>query len=67
MNRKLHVVLAAAFVAVAAVSLEMIFGVRFGEILRFVGFEALYVFLPGWMAYVALSSNPGGSVRQYYE
>jgi hypothetical protein len=63
-NRKLHVLLAAALVGASAVGIEMLFGVRFGEVLRFAAYEPVYVFLPGWMVYVALSSNPGGLLRQ---
>jgi hypothetical protein len=63
-NRKLHVVLAAAFVAIAAISIELLFGVHLADVLRFEAFEAAYVFLPGWLAYVALTGTDGGLARQ---
>jgi len=39
-------------------------GVRLGEIARFVPFELAFVLAPGWLAYRALMSCPGGHLRQ---
>jgi hypothetical protein len=45
-------------------ALWLVSGVRVGEIARFVPYELGFVVLPGWLAYRALMSSPGGRLRQ---
>lgn len=53
-----------AFVALTAGVLWLGSGVHVGEIARFVPYEAGFVVLPGWLAYRAAFSRPGGRLRQ---
>src|ERR1700688_1484883 len=58
--------LAAPLVAGTLIAVWLISGVPIGDISKFIGFEALYVVLPGCLFYLLLSpdwSIPGGRIR----
>ena len=57
-------VLAALAVCAVAVVLELAYGANVCEIVLYLGYESLFVITPGWLAYRALSSRPGGGLRQ---
>src|SRR5438874_1465133 len=42
----------------------MVFGVPLGAILRLVGFELAFVWLPGWLGYRTLTHAPGTLFKQ---
>lgn len=44
--------------------LSLAFDVAFLDALRWFASEALYVVLPGWLAFAAFASRPGGALRQ---
>ena len=51
-------------VGAVAVGLELAYGANAGEVLLYLGYEVVFVVAPGWLAYRALSSHPGGGLRQ---
>ena len=54
----------AALVVACALILEVAFGVSVGDTLLYAAYEAVFVVLPGWAAYRALTDRPGGPLRQ---
>ncbi len=55
--------LAALVVGSTLLAVWLISGVPAGDVLRFVGFEAAYVLLPGCLLYALLSRAPAGGLR----
>lgn len=53
-----------SIVAVCAGAILIIFGVQFLEIVRYLAYEVGFVFLPGWLVYMALSGKSGSLLRQ---
>src|SRR4051812_20741668 len=51
-------------VGVVAACLELGYGVGLGDFLLYLGYESLFVVLPGFLVYRALSSRPGPALRQ---
>jgi hypothetical protein len=56
--------LAALAVLAGSLALELGYGVSLGAGLLYLAYEAGFVVLPGWLAYLALSHRPGGALRQ---
>lgn len=52
-------------VMAALVGLPLAYGVSLGNALLYVGYELCYIVIPGWLVYRALSSRPGGRLRQF--
>jgi hypothetical protein len=48
----------------AMLALYVGFGVPFGTSCLYLGYEALYILLPGWLVYRALAPRPGSRLRQ---
>ncbi len=51
-------------VAAATLLIEVAYGVRIGDALRYLGYEAAYTVIPGWLVYRALATRPGSPIRQ---
>jgi hypothetical protein len=56
--------LAALIVVVGSLGLEMAYGVALGDAILYVGYELLFVVIPGWLTYRALSPRVGSVLRQ---
>ena len=64
LSRSLPVLGPFIVVAVCAVGILMASGVKVLDILRFMAYEAGFVFLPGWLLYLAWGAKRGGLLRQ---
>lgn len=51
-------------VIAGALALQLAYGASAWDALLYLAYEAGFVLLPGWVAYRALSSRPGGAIRQ---
>lgn len=58
------VLLPAVAVIAGILVLEVAWGANLGEALLYLCYELCFVVGPGWIAYRALSRNPGGALRQ---
>jgi hypothetical protein len=51
-------------VVVALLALQIGYGADLGDALLYMAYQFGFIVLPGWLAYRALSSRPGGAIRQ---